>query len=102
MAMATQTATASNPSFDRTRDVFNQGARARPGAQLAFALLCQLPKSFTGLAADELTDAGVGIVVEPLGGAVVEDLRLAGLEPRERIEHDDAVGDLLYGLHVVR
>src|SRR5437867_250222 len=53
------------------------------------ALERQFPEPFAGLAADELADAGVGVIVQPLGGAVVEDLRLAGVEPRQRVEHHD-------------
>ena len=62
----------------------------------------QLAEPFAGLAADELADARVGAVFEPVGGAVEEDLRLAGLEPGERVEHDHAVGHLDDRLHVVR
>ena len=44
---------------------------------------------------------GSGWSFEALGGTVVEDLRLAGGEPGQRVEHDHAVGDLGDGLHVV-
>ena len=37
-----------------------------------------------------------------LGRAVVDDLRLVGLQPRKRIEHHHAVGHLLRRAHVVR
>ena len=41
-------------------------------------------------------------LLDSLGRAVVEDLRLVGRQPRERIEHHHAVGHLLRRPHVVR
>src|SRR5260370_21490459 len=69
---------------------------------LVLRRLCHFLQALAGLALDELLHARVGTLAQLLGSAVEEDLRLACLEPPERIEHHDAVGDLVDRLHFVR
>src|SRR5262245_3562433 len=74
----------------------------RIGASLAIpSILSHFAEPLARLAPDKLADANVRVVLERLGRAVVEHLRLARFQPRERIEHDHAIGDLGHGLHVV-
>src|SRR5437773_943207 len=55
------------------------------------AELGHFAEPFAGLTADELADPRVGVGLQALRRAVVDDLRLTLAQPGQRVEHHDPV-----------
>ena len=62
----------------------------------------QFHEPLSRFAADELSNAAVGIVFEFAGRSVEDDLRFIGAEPGEGVEHDDTISHFARRPHVVR